>query len=289
VNSDVNTGEGYRLVRLANGVSSIHALAERETFHPVVGPAAEAEALYVRQLRLQERLAAMAGGFVVWDVGLGAAANALAAIRAAALQVCSLRILSFDRTLEPLRFGLGHAAELGYYGGFESSLRELLAAGRVQLQTGRTTVDWELHLGDFPTLIGAPAAVAWAKPHAILFDAFSPARNPSMWTLGLFSAIHRLLDPATPCALATYSRSTLLRVSLLVAGFYVGAGRATGEKDQTTIAANTPELLDDPLDRRWLGRARRSTSAEPLPSARYRQAPLSAATWDRLLAHPQFR
>ena len=110
-----------------------------------------------------------------------------------------------------------------------------------------------------------------------------------MWTVGLFSSIHRLLDPARPCALATYSRSTLLRVSLLVAGFYVGAGHATGEKDQTTIAANTLDLIDAPLDRRWLGRARRSTSAEPLDSAQYRQAPLTEATWDRLLAHPQFR
>ena len=31
-------------------------LADAETFHPVVGPVAEAQALYVNQLRLRERL-----------------------------------------------------------------------------------------------------------------------------------------------------------------------------------------------------------------------------------------
>ena len=48
----------YILVTLANGVRSVRSLAEAETFHPVIGPVAEAEALYVRQLRLRERFAA---------------------------------------------------------------------------------------------------------------------------------------------------------------------------------------------------------------------------------------
>jgi hypothetical protein len=98
-----------------------------------------------------------------------------------------------------------------------------------------------------------------------------------------------LLDPHRPCALPTYSRSTLLRVTLLLAGFFVGVGHATGEKEQTTIAANSLALVQQPLDRRWLERARRSTSAEPLETAVYRQAPLSETTWERLARHPQFR
>ena len=78
-------------------------------------------------------------------------------------------------------------------------------------------------------------------------------------------------------------------VSLLLAGFYVGVGHATGEKEETTIAANTLSLLSEPLDRTWLIRARKSTSEEPLWEAAYRQARLSEETWTRLQAHPQFR
>jgi tRNA U34 5-methylaminomethyl-2-thiouridine-forming methyltransferase MnmC len=121
-----------------------------------------------------------------------------------------------------------------------------------------------------------------------MFDAFSPATNPAMWTQPLFSNLFRLLAPDRPCSLPTYSRSTMLRVTLLLAGFYVGIGHATGEKEETTIAANTLSLIAEPLDRRWLLRARRSTSAEPLWEPVYRQARLSPGTWDKLQQHPQF-
>lgn len=279
----------YKLVQLTNGLYSVQSLAEGETFHPVIGPAAEAEALYVRQLRLAERMSSHPGEFVIWDVGLGAAANVLTVLRATRPLPCHVRVVSFDHTVEALRFALTHRETLGYFPGYESRVRELLDHGRAAWTDGPQTVDWDLHLGDFPTLLADEQARNLPKPRAIMFDAFSPARNPAMWTLPLFTALHRLLDPARPCAMPTYSRSTLLRVSWLLAGFYVGAGHATGEKEETTIAANTPELITEPLGRRWLDRARRSTSAEPLHSPVYRQAPMSEETWERLKAHPQFR
>src|SRR3984893_3902511 len=104
---------GYKIVKLANGVHSVHSLAERETFHPVIGPVAEAEALYVKQLRLPERMAEHAGEFIIWDVGLGAAANVLTVLRATRDLPCPLRIVSFDHTLEPLRFALENSVSLG--------------------------------------------------------------------------------------------------------------------------------------------------------------------------------
>ena len=80
-----------------------------------------------------------------------------------------------------------------------------------------------------------------------------------------------------------------MRVALLVAGFHVGVGRAAGRKEETTIAANAPELIAEPLSQRWLERACRSVSAEPLWEPTYRQAPLTAATEERLRRHPQFQ
>lgn len=284
---------GYRIVRLANGVHSVHSLAHRETFHPVIGPAAEAEALYARQLRLAERFGAHPDEFVIWDVGLGAAANALTVLAALRGMPGRVRMISFDQTLEPLEFALDHAAELGYLEGWEGRLRDLLRHRRLHAADGGQRIDWEIHVADFPALLRQTAARlparAFPAPHAILFDAFSPARNPAMWTLPLFEDVFALLDPARPCALPTYSRSTMLRVTLLLAGFYVGAGHATGEKEETTLAANAREMIEEPLDRSWLLRARRSTSAEPLREPAYRQARLSVETWERLCEHAQFR
>lgn len=278
----------YRLVKLASGAYSVHSLAHQETFHPVIGPVAEAEALYVHQLNLRERLHRHTGEFVVWDVGLGAAANALTVLRATRDLPAVLRLISFDQTLEPLRFALGHAGPLGYFGGYEERLERLFGQHHVAFEDGPQSVKWDLHLADFPALLEQESMGRLPKPHAILFDAFSPAKNPAMWTQPLFARLFRLLDPERPCALPTYSRSTMLRVSMLLAGFYVGAGHATGEKEETTIAANTREQIREPLDAAWLQRARNSTSAEPLWEPVYRQARLCPETWEKLRQHPQF-
>ena len=299
---------GYSLVYLRNGARSIRSLAEDETFHPVIGPAMEAEALYVRQLHLPERVQAMPGEFVIWDVGLGAAANALTVLRATREIAGTIRLVSFDCTIEPLEFALQHAAALGYFGGYENHLQTFLRDRRVAFPNGAQSVIWEFHLGDFPSWLaqnlerrlparresvlscehavpefGAPA------PHAILFDPYSPKKNPAMWTVPLFAGLFRRLDPQRPCALATFTRSTMARVALLLGGFFAGVGHPSGLKEETTVAANRPDLLDEPLDRHWLERAKRSHSAEPLGGPVYRQASLSPETRERLRQHPQFR
>jgi tRNA U34 5-methylaminomethyl-2-thiouridine-forming methyltransferase MnmC len=284
----MSTAAKYSIVKLANGTHSIHSLAHGETFHPVVGPVAEAEGLYVRQLQLVERFRRETGEFVVWDVGLGAAANAVTVLRATKEIPGSIRLVSFDHTLEPLEFALQHTEHLVYLKGYEEQLHSLLCEHKVSFTNGAQTVNWEMHLSDFPSLIEQPVARSFAKPHAIMFDAFSPAKNPAMWTQTVFAKLFELLDPKRPCALPTYSRSTMLRVTLLLAGFFVGVGRATGEKEETTIAANTLDLIAEPLDHRWLERAHRSTSAEPMWEPVYRQAPLLAETWRKLQVHPQF-
>jgi tRNA U34 5-methylaminomethyl-2-thiouridine-forming methyltransferase MnmC len=278
----------YRIVKLASGAYSVHSLAHGETFHPVVGPVAEAQALYVRQFGLLERLRKHTGPFVVWDVGLGAAANALAVLESARNVPCSIQMLSFDHTLAPLSFALEHPQHLEYLRGHEEQLSVLLSNHQAHFQEGSCAITWNVHLADFPSLLNRPEAVTLAKPDLIMFDAFSPARNPAMWTLPLFTNLFRLLAPQRPCVLPTYSRSTILRTTLLLAGFFVGVGHATGEKEETTVASNTLDYLVEPLDGRWLERVRRSNSAEPLNEAIYRQTKLSSGNWERLLSHPQF-
>jgi len=284
----VGSNAGYKLVKLISGAYSVHSLAHRETFHPVIGPVAEAESLYVQQLRLPERLSASRGEFVIWDVGLGAAANVLAVLRATRQIETCVRVVSFDQTVNALRFALEHSEQLGYFEGYETAVRRLMANHRVTFWNSRQSVEWQLVLADFPSFARDVRAEALPKPHAIFFDAYSPAKNAAMWTLPLFADLFRLLDPQRPCALPTYSRSTMLRVTLLLAGFFVGSGQATGEKEETTIAANVLGLIEEPLDLRWLRRARNSTSAEPLPDAHYRQAPLGSHTWEKLRKHAQF-
>jgi tRNA U34 5-methylaminomethyl-2-thiouridine-forming methyltransferase MnmC len=279
----------YQLVQLANGAQTLFSASYGEKLHPGLGPQAEAELLYVRQLKICERLQNHAGEFVIWDIGLGAAANAIAALRATRESSGELRLVSFDNTTEPLEFALKSAGALGYVAGYEEPLAALLREGHARFQNGKLQVYWEFHLGDFPALLKSEISnLKFQRPHAIFFDAFSPAKNPAMWTLPVFENLFRVLEPARSCALTTYSRSTLIRATLLLAGFFVGVGHATGMKEETTIAANTLDLIAEPLGARWLERAARSDSAEPLREPVYSRARLAEATSARLRRHPQF-
>jgi hypothetical protein len=194
------------------------------------------------------------GEFVVWDVGLGAGANALAAIEAVVAMegpTARVELRSFDQTLEPLRFALEHAEELGYPAPWRREIAGLLADGRVEI--GRMV--WSIELGDFRE---RERDFAGPGPKAVLFDPYSPAANPGMWTREVFRAIRERADD--DCTLTTYSRSTVTRARLLLAGWCVGRGAATGEKTETTVAATRPEALREPLGRDWLERVRRSTA-----------------------------
>lgn len=273
----------FELVTVQSGVRSLRSREHGETFHPVVGPMIEAVALHVRQQRLVERAAAAKGPFVIWDVGLGAAANAIAAIEALAESANTglcVELHSFDINDSALRYALTHAEDLGYLVPHEAEVQELLAQG----ESRKANIHWRFHPGDFHTTMSVAPA-----PHAVLYDPYSPQSNPGMWTLDHFTRLYSCLSPSAPCLLTNYTRSTAVRVTLLLAGFYVGCGHATGEKDQTTIASNDLSLIEEPLDAAWLKRVHRSTNGAPLRPGVQRPAAISPEDWAHLSMHAQFR
>lgn len=272
---------GFELVALKSGLKSLRALENRETFHPVTGPSLEANILHVRQQRLVER-SAMHAPLVIWDVGLGAAANVIAAIEA--LQSCRspVEIHSFDKTRGPIEFALRHAEELGYLKNHQGTIQELLLKKTIRLGA---CIQWRLHEGDFWETLKDEKI---PSPHAIFYDPYSPRGNPEMWSLEHFTALRRRLSPDVPCLLTNYSRSTSVRVTLLLAGFFVGHGVEIGQKSETTVASNCLELLEKPISRPWLERVRASGNAAPLCSGTYSMEPIRDQDFLRLSQLPQF-
>ncbi len=282
------TEDRFELVRLPAGAWALRDRVVGEIMHPGCGPGTEAERLYVQQLRLPQRFAEAQGQpVVVWDVGLGGAANAITILRAAAVWPVRLRLISFDTSLAALHFARRQAARLEYLAGWEPLVDRFLRQQEIQEPVGAAEVHWTFVPGDFATRIAEPDLVL-PPPHAIAYDPFSPRRNPELWTLRTFQQLFRRLDPAQPCLLATYSRSSRVRVALLLAGFFVGRGCPVGVKEETTVAANTPQWLEEPLDCGWLARVRQSTAAEPARSPDDPPRPLEPLTWEKLLCHPQF-
>lgn len=287
--------ERFELVPLANGIHSLRSRANGQTFHPVVGPVAEARAVHVTGTRLVERANGLPAGerFVVWDVGLGAAANALTAFRALAegyRRSEPVVLCSFDRTPAALDFALENREALAYPVGYESELAGLREQGNVLVPMSATSAPlrWFVRWGNFPDLLAG--STDDPPPHAIFYDPYSPMVNPEMWTLETFAALRKRTRPESPCLLTTYTRSTAVRVTLLLAGWFVGVGGATGEKDETTVAANALALLERPFTGNWLEKkVYASTNAAPLRiGSEGTRSPISEEDFERLRQHPQF-
>jgi len=297
--------EPFSLVKVASGEWTMRSNLINETFHPVLGPTQEAVRLYIEPLKIVERASRLAKEFVIWDVGLGAAANAVLAINKCANVNCKLRVLSFDKTIEPLEFALKNVSKLQYLRELKEPVSELINKKETKIHLQNCSVTWNLVLGDFPSVLYKAAGACHLKkesdfitcdidlilkhrPHAIFYDAYSPASNPEMWKLQHLRLLRKMVNDKDICALATYSRSTMVRVALLLAGFYVGYGPCLAEKEETTIACNHMQFLEQPLGLDWLRKAKRSTCAEPLDQNKYEQKKISEESWDRLISHPQF-
>ncbi len=225
------------------GFASIRHVASGETMHARTPPMDEARSLYVEQSGLGERLRlrdgedpAGAEPLVVWDVGLGAAANAMAAIRcyedAATTEpvrgLRGLRIVSFETDLDPLRLALRNHRHFPYlrHGGPAA----LLATGEWTSRT-HPGLEWQLHAGDFAeTVARAPFA-----PDLVFYDLFSGSTHPEAWTLATFERLH-VACAGRAVELFTYTASTAARVAMLGAGFWVARGRPTEGRPESTIA-----------------------------------------------------
>lgn len=274
----------FELVELKAGGMSIRSLEHGETMHIGTDPRTESLALHVGQQRLAERVRIWSNEspFVIWDIGLGPAGNAITAIEVLRGTGKQVEIHSFEIDTAVLEFAIGHAGALGYLVGWEDCIRELLAEGVVSPVPG---ISWHLHRGDFSHLShSAPA------PASIFFDPYSPARNPEMWSLNVFQKLwSAVIYPDAPdCMMTNYTRSTSVRVTMALAGWFVGVGVPTGEKEETTVASNRLSLLENPLDASWLSRVRASTNSSPMRGGNYMRGPISPEDYEGLTAHPQF-
>lgn len=272
----------FEIVLTSAGAVSIRNNVVNETMHNPVGPWAEANGLYIEPSRLADRIQSACERdteLVVFDVGLGAAANALAILHCTRLfPEARVQIVSFERDLDLLRFALEHAHHFEHFRGFEPAMHEILERG--SWTDGR--VSWELRHGDFVELIGRETY----RPHLVYFDPYSPRMNREMWSTACFRKIRSVSREACDGGtwLCTYSQATPIRTALLAAGFFVGYGVSTGDKQETTQAATVLADLERPLDARWFARWSRSDTPWPLECEPEHEAGI------RLLieSHPQF-
>ncbi len=255
----------YKIHTAIEGFSSILHVSSGEIMHSRTPPMVEAEKLYIEQSRLSERLQQdiESGPLIVWDVGLGAAANAMAAINcfealAAQGAVRPMRIISFENDLDSLRLAFKHHDLFPYlrHGGPPAILKE-----RRWQSKQYDGLSWELIERDFleSMNLGEP-------PDLIFYDMFSGKTCAPAWTPEAFRSLFEKCS-GRDVELFTYTCSTASRVAMLSAGFHVAQGRNAGDKEETTIAFTSLEKASDRkrviLGADWLKKWERSAAKFP--------------------------
>jgi queuine tRNA-ribosyltransferase len=275
--------EGRYEIVVREGIGRIRDRTSGEVMHSVNDPAEEARSLYVEQSNVTERLTTQdVHPLVVWDVGLGAGANAMATILAVeAMQPEErkrrLTLISFENDLDSLKLALRHTQWFEHLR--HPAPTHLLAKNQWSSET--SGIEWLLLQGDFKVRkFDAP------QPDIIYFDPFSFKTDSALWTLASFRELADVCrNKATE--LFTYTYSTSVRAAMLAAGFYVAKGRATGPKTETTIGLS-PEAARatqrEFIGAQWLEKWERSDAQAPFGATSEDSSWRSAVT-----AHPQFR
>jgi queuine tRNA-ribosyltransferase len=285
----------YEVHKAWEGFASIRQISSGEIMHSRTAPMEEATRLYVEQSNLGDRVRLSAGEapesaepLVIWDVGLGAGANAMAAIncyeeQAALGPVRPMHIISFENDLDSLRLAFRHNRDFPYLR--HSGPAAILTDGRWQSRQ-LPGLSWMLIPGNFLNTM----AQATNPPDLIFYDMFSTKTSGDLWT---FSAFRQVFEACSSRAaeLFTYTCSTANRAALLAAGFFVARGRNAGEKLETTIA-QTPAAFHSPLAARhemlsddWLEKWNRSAAKFPAEIDPLQQSNFE----DLILQHEQFR
>ena len=235
----VSDNRQFEVVDTREGARAILDKGTGEVMHPVIGPLREAEELYLELSGIKEMLETSdERPLVLYDVGLGAGSNALAAwkLSEARIQGRPLQIISFDRTVDAMRLALEPENVADF--GFESSTAHV---GRQLLRDGSyttTRTSWRLVLGELPSTLRDELP----RADAVFYDPFSPNANPELWSVGAFRRLYAACNDRA--VVLTYSAATAVRSSMLLAGFHVGRGHASGARSETTIATRKRELTE---------------------------------------------
>lgn len=215
--------------------------------HSHIGPTREASEIYVQPSRLHDRAQdsqRRGESLVLYDVGMGTGANALAALAAyPTAPARPLHLLSIEPCLDAARAALAQADLFPFLQGQTDVFRTLLEQGR--WESPDLSRRWELYptrLEDLPETL--------PRPELVYYDMHSPKVAPELWSRDAFARFRA-------CSLLiTYSAATRVRVALSEAGLEVGLGPGTAAKRETTHASGTGAILH-PLDREWFARKAR--------------------------------
>ncbi len=231
------------LIMTDDGSFTMRQMEHGEEFHSRMGAMTEARELYIKKSGFGDRVRD-GEAMTVLDVGLGLGYNAVLTIaswlKAEASGPLSLVSLEIDSALvkelcggvAPWMVGWDPdlcqiASKLAPISGAEPERFQ----ARIVHSNGQVC-EWKVYVGDATTMDLSP--IADGGFNFVWQDAFSPKKNPPMWTENWFRNIRR--SCTNDCTLVTYSVARQVRDALAAAGFEANKIAALGTKKHWLMA-----------------------------------------------------
>ncbi len=210
----------------------------RENYHNLTGAWVESTEIYGKVWN--DFFPEIPVDFCVADVGLGLGYNFLLAL--SLLDKKSLKnssIVSFEQELIPLD-NLKKIPYPGEVAGYQDTLfslcQNLEEQNFINQKVNSTNIT--IYLGDLRQklkLLPDRSVFLW------LWDPFSPAKNPEMWSLDLFRLV--LQKSSTQAVLVTYSAAAQIRAALLRSKWHPITRPGIGKKKEITVALHPQRPL----------------------------------------------
>lgn len=229
-----NIPPGHELVQTEDGSVTAYSKRFGEACHSMTGAVNETWTHYIQGCQIQQR---QIPDLKILEVGFGVGIGFFESLNA--LSGRHFHFVSMEIDEELVQWVIQNNETLK---GMHKN-----SQGHYELQTDQFHL--LILIGDARQTV--PQQLTGMKFHAIYQDAFSPKRNPWLWTREWFELLRSLASD--DCLMSTYSSSSSIRKAMIAAGWNVHKGVSFGPKRSSTRAS-----LQGPTDEEILETLSRS-------------------------------
>jgi chorismate dehydratase len=230
----------HHWVETEDGSSTLFSQAFQEACHSISGARAETLLHYVQGCQIEEKIKNLKQ-LTILEVGFGLGIGFLTTLETLKNSPHPWNFISLeidDQLLEWFRLkNTEHT--------FLKNLKWSMIGNEKILECKNEAIHLSILAGDARKSLPEFVKNSSHKWDAIYQDAFSPKKNPILWTSEWFHFLKTHSDPEV--LLSTYSASSSIRKSLLEAGWILHKGEKFGPKRTSTRASLTgvsdPEIL----------------------------------------------
>lgn len=232
--------KNHQWIMTEDGSSTLYSEVFQEACHSPAGAKAETELHYIQGCKIKEKIKEL-NQLSILEVGFGTGLGLKTTFEA--LKDDSIPIffvsLEIDSLLVEHFFGQPEIER-------DFQLEWIVESGVKYLQGSRNNFHYFILTGNARKTLPLFLNTKKIQFNAIYQDAFSPGRNPVLWTKEWFELLKSQSSPDV--ILSTYSASNSIRNSMVDAGWKVYAGEKFGTKRASTRARLVGESDADILD-----------------------------------------